>query len=182
MTNWRSSGHRGDELEELILLSNEFYKQKKLGRIDKVNVPIKVIRRNEKGMIEKAFFEKRSTVDFHGVIQGMPIVFDAKETALKSIPLQNIHDHQIEYLKDIDYQGGLAFIIIHFKHYDEYYLIPFEIIWHYQQKSQEGGRKSIPYKAMKSIFRIKRERNGILNYLPTLNNYLEWKEKNQNDY
>ncbi|HKL43296.1 MAG TPA: Holliday junction resolvase RecU [Clostridia bacterium] len=176
MTNWRSTGHRGDALEELILLSNDYYKQQKLGRVDKVNVPIKVIRRNDQGMIEKAFFEQRSTVDFHGVIQGMPIVFDAKETSLKSIPIQNIHVHQIEYMRDIDYQGGLAFIIIHYKAYDEFYLIPYEMVWHYYMGSKNGKRKSIPYKAMLDIFQIKREGYGILNYLPILNNYVKWKE------
>lgn len=176
MTNWRSKGHRGDQLEELLLLSNEYYRSKKLGRIDKVNVPIKVIKRENNGMISKAFFEKRSTVDFHGVIQGMPIVFDAKETHLKSLPIQNIHEHQIEYMKDINYQGGLSFIIIHFKAYNEYFLIPFEIIWDYYIGSKNGKRKSIPYKALDKNFQIPITTNGILNYLPILNIYVKWKK------
>lgn len=176
MTAWRSSGHRGDELEELIHITNKFYKNNNLGRVDKVNTPVKVINRNDKGMITKAFFEKKSTVDFHGVIQGMPIVFDAKETSLKSIPIQNIHEHQIDYMKDIDYQGGLSFIIIHFKFCDEFYIIPFEMIWQYYLGSKNGKRKSIPYTAMKKDFKIKRESNGILNYLPILNNYVQYKE------
>lgn len=180
MTAWRSSGHRGDELENLLDLTHEFYKKNNLGRVDKVNVPIKVITRGNNGMITKAFFEKKSTVDFHGVIQGTPIVFDAKETTLKSLPLQNIHDHQIEYMKDITYQGGLAFLIIHFKFCDDYYLVPFEILWSYYKHSKEGGRKSIPYKSMNKNFHIVRERNGILNYLPILNNYIEWKNAQEN--
>ena len=178
MTTWRSKGHKGDELEELIIFTNEYYKNNNLGRVDKVNIPIKVINRNKNGMITKAFFEKKSTVDFHGVIQGMPIVFDTKETKLKSLPIQNVHFHQIEYMKDIDYQGGLAFLIIHFKCFNEYYLVPFELVWKYYQGSKNGKRKSIPYKAMDKKFKIKKETNSILNYLPTLNYYIEWKEKN----
>ena len=176
MTKWNSRGHRGDELENLVLISNEYYKANKLGRIDKVDVPIKVIEKTENGMIIKAFFEKKSTVDFHGVIQGMPIVFDAKETLLKSLPIQNIHKHQLEYMKDINYQGGLSFIIIHFKVYDEYFLVPFEIVWKYYLDSKNGKRKSIPYKDMNPLFKIHREMNGILNYLPILNNYVKWKK------
>lgn len=176
MTTWRSTGHRGDELENLILFTNNYYKNHKLGRIDKVEVPIKVIHRNKKGMITKAFFEKKATVDFHGVIQGMPVVFDAKETNLKSLPLQNIHKHQLEYMKDINYQGGLSFLIIHFKAYDKYFLVPFEMVYKYHLESKKGGRKSIPYKAMEDKFEIIRELNSILNYLPILNYYVEWKK------
>jgi hypothetical protein len=49
----------------------------------------------------------------------------------------------------------------------------------YYQNSKNGKRKSIPYKDMNSIFKINRETNGILNYLPILNNYVKWK-KTQN--
>ncbi len=176
MTRWNSTGHRGDELENLIIISNDYYNINKLGRIDKVDVPIKVIKRTDNGMITKAFFEKKSTVDFHGIIQGTSIVFDAKETFLKSLPIQNIHEHQIKYMSDIDFQGGLAFIIIHFKTFDEYYLLPFEEILRYYEGSKNGKRKSIPYKEMNKIFKIEIESNGILNYLPILNTYVKWKK------
>lgn len=177
MTAWRSSGHRGDALEDLILLSNDYYRKHKLCRVDKVSTPIKVVEINKEGLITKGFFEKRSTVDFHGMVQGVGIVFDAKETNLKSIPLSNIHEHQIEYMKDISDQGGLAFLIVHFKFCDEYYLIPYEILITYSIESKNGARKSIPYKALDSKFRIKRANNGILNYLPALNEYLDYKKE-----
>ena len=80
MTAWRSSGHKGDALEDLILLTNEFYHQQRLARIDKVPTPVKVISIDDKAMITKAFFEKKSTVDFTGLIQGVGVAFDAKET------------------------------------------------------------------------------------------------------
>lgn len=177
MTAWRSTGHRGDALEDLILLSNDYYKKHKLGRIDKVSTPIKVVDINKEGLITKGFFEKRSTVDFHGMVQGHGIVFDAKETNLKSIPLSNIHEHQIEYMKDITEQGGLAFLIVHFKFCDEFFLLPYETLIYYFNESQKGARKSIPYKHMDSKFRIKRASNGILNYLPLLNVYLDFKKE-----
>ncbi len=177
MTVWKSRGHRGDVLEELLLTTNDFYRSKRLGRVDKVSIPIKVIEIDHQGMITKAFFEKKSTVDFQGIIQGVGIVFDAKETALKSLPLQNVHEHQIEFMHDIDEQGGLAFLIVHFKFCDEYFLIPYEWLVKYVK---EEKRRSIPYKEMPRQFQIPMPVNGILNYLPVLNAYVSakaiWRE------
>ncbi|OPL07504.1 MAG: hypothetical protein AVO33_05110 [delta proteobacterium ML8_F1] len=176
MTVWRTRGHRGDALEDLILLTNEYYKNHQYALIDKASTPIKVVEIDQGGMITKGFFEKKSTVDFVGIVQGIPVAFDAKETDLKSLPLYNIHAHQVDYMKHFTYQGGLAFIIVHFKYYDEYYLIPFELILEYFTESKKKGRQSIPYKAMADCFRIKREHTGILNYLPVLNDYLDYKK------
>lgn len=174
---WRSRGHRGDILEDLILLSNEYYNKNNFARIDKVSTPIKVIDIGSDGLITKGYFEKKSTVDFVGVVQGVAIAFDAKETSVKNIPLYNIHEHQIEYMRDFSYQGGLAFIIVHYTATDDYFLVPFETIDSYYKGSQSGGRKSIPYSAMMDRFKIKREINGLLNYLPVLNEYIIYKSE-----
>ncbi len=175
---WGKRGHRGDALEELLYYTNQYYHQLGLCRVDKVSTPIKVVEIDHQGMVTKGFFEKKSTVDFIGIVQGVCIAFDAKETNLKSLPLQNIHQHQIEYMNDIDKQGGLAFIIIHFKFNDTYYLVPFELIKHFYEDSREKARRSIPYKAMDERFAIKKERSGsILNYLETLNAYVKYKSE-----
>jgi len=175
---WGKRGHRGDALEELLYYTNQYYHQLGLCRIDKVSTPIKVVEIDTQGMVTKGFFEKKSTVDFIGIVQGVFVAFDAKETNLKSLPLQNIHAHQIEYMRDIDKQGGLAFIIIHFKFNDSYYLVPYEIVAPYYQQSDVDTRKSIPFKAMQDRFLIKKERSGsILNYLATLNEYVKYKSE-----
>lgn len=175
MTVWKSRGLRGSALEDLILLTNEYYAKQKLGRVDKVSVPIKVIDMDKQGMITKAYFEKKSTVDFHGVIQGVGVAFDAKETALKSLPLKNIHSHQVEFMQDITEQKGLAFLIVHFKFCDEYYIITYEMLSHYMKLGDQGHRMSIPYKAMDPELKILRDRSGILNYLPALNVYMQYR-------
>lgn len=177
MTVWKSRGMRGDVLEELLLMTNNYYKSKRLGRVDQVAVPIKVLEIDKRGMITKAFFEKKSTVDFQGIIQGVGVAFDAKETNLKSLPLKNIHPHQVEFMKDITDQGGLSFLIVHFKFCDEYFLLPYEWLHHYIVVE---NRQSIPYKVMPKAFQIERPSGGILNYLPALNAYVcakaLWKE------
>ncbi len=170
---WRSRGHRGDALEMLLDMTHQYYHQLKLCRIDKISTPVKVVAIDEGGMITKGFFEKKSTVDFLGIVQGVCVAFDAKETNLKSLPLQNIHEHQMDYMSDIEEQGGLTFIIVHFKFNDTFFLVPFDVI---QTYSVEGKRRSIPYNAMSERFEIKRERGGsILNYLPALNEYVKYK-------
>lgn len=172
---WGKRGHRGDALEDLLFYTNQYYHQLGLCRIDKVSTPIKVVEIDHQGMVTKGFFEKKSTVDFIGVVQGVCVAFDAKETNLKSLPLNNIHPHQVAYMQDIDKQGGLAFIIIHFKFNDSYYLVPFEIIRAFYD---EGTRRSIPFKAMDERFLIKKERSGsILNYIVTMNEYVKFKSE-----
>ncbi|MBN2259049.1 MAG: Holliday junction resolvase RecU [Clostridiales bacterium] len=176
MTTWRTRGHRGDALEDTILLTNDYYRIHHYALIDKASTPIKVVDINDNGIITKGYFEKKSTVDFIGIVQGVAIAFDAKETNLNSLPLSNIHEHQLQYMKEFDYQGGLSFIIVHFKKYDDYFLLPLEHIDAYFKESKAKGRKSIPYESMIDSFKIKIESNGILNYLPILNKYMEYKK------
>ncbi|MBN2797337.1 MAG: Holliday junction resolvase RecU [Clostridia bacterium] len=173
--SWKSRGVRGSALEELIVFTNEFYQKRNLARVDKIPIPIKIIEQGKDGMINKAFYEKKSTVDFIGFVQGASIIFDAKETALNHLPFKNIHEHQIEYMKDITFHGGLAFIIVHFKKEDIYHLIPYEVIQRYYDLAKAGGRKSIPLAELNPDFEIPYNNNGILNYLKILNVYVEYK-------
>ncbi|QXM06063.1 Holliday junction resolvase RecU [Crassaminicella indica] len=182
MTSWRSRGHRGDLSENEIDLTNDLYRRKKLAYIKKNPVPIKVIDIDKRGMITKGYFEQKAYVDYSGIAQKIPIAFDVKETELKSLPLSNIHIHQIEDLKEHAEQGGVSFILVHFKMYNEYYLIPLEMLEYYYNNSLQGGRKSIPYADMDKKFKIKRESNGIINYLPTINTYLSSKEELKKKY
>jgi recombination protein U len=180
MTVWKSHGLRGDALESLLLKTHDYYRSKQLARIDKIHVPVKVVELDERGMITKAYFEKKSTIDFQGVIQGVGVAFEAKETHQKNLPLYNIHEHQVEFMRDIDAQGGLTFIIVHFKFNDTYFLIPYEVVRYYYYGKT---RKSIPYSAMNAAYKIELSPMGILNYLPALNHYVreKMKEKTKKD-
>jgi recombination protein U len=86
------------------------------------------------------------------VYKGYYIDFDAKETNSKtSMPLKNVHPHQIEHLMHVESQKGIAFLIVHFKKYNEYFLLPFHVLKRYwdNQKNEVEGRKSIPYETFK---------------------------------
>ncbi len=172
MTVWKSRGLRGSDLEELIELTLQYYKTEGLACIDKIATPIKTVEINSSGVITKAFFEKKSTVDFIGIIQGIGVAFDAKQTNLKSFPLSNIHPHQIKYMNLFTKQGGLAFFIIYFKQYDTFHLLPYEDINNlYENVQNQNSRKSIPYESFDSNLQIYRFGNGYLDFLPALNNY-----------
>ncbi|MCT4585553.1 MAG: Holliday junction resolvase RecU [Peptostreptococcaceae bacterium] len=178
MTRWNSlnSRHRGDDTEELINQANEQYEKSNLALIKKMPVPIKVIEIDKK-IITKAFFEEKSIVDYMGLCQGYPVAFDAKETNNKSLPLKNIHSHQIDFMNKFKIQGGFSFLIINFKFYKELYLLPIEILLKIYRDSLDGGRKSIPYKEMNKRYEIKYNKNGYINYLSALNNYIVDREK-----
>ncbi len=176
MTKWSTRGRRGDALEEIILFSNDYYLKKGIARIDKAATPITAIEIDGKGLITKAFFEKKATVDFYGIVQGLFITFDAKETNQPNFPLKNIHAHQVDYMRDVTHQGGLAFLIVHFKYNDTFFLLPYELLASYYQKAAQGGRKSIPYQAMIETLKIERNGNGMLHYLNAVNRYINWQK------
>jgi recombination protein U len=173
MTAWRSGGLKGDALESLIEETHLQFKRQGLGIVEKVPTSVKVTKIDNKGCVCEGYFEKKSTVDFVGLIQGIGVAFDAKETMNPSLPLQNIHDHQIEFMIHYEKQKGLAFIICHYKKVDRYFLIPIHIILEHIR----SGKKSISYKAIPEIFELKYQYNGLLNYIPVLNSYRKWKKE-----
>ena len=173
MGYWNTRGLRGSMLEELITLTNELYREKGLGLIQKVPTPIKPIRIDqETRTITLAYFEQKSTVDFIGAVQGIPVCFDAKETSKKSLPLANIHEHQIEFMKDFAKQGGQAFLIVHFKAYDEMYLLPISMLYAHWKEGRTGGRKSISYKDFPKDLQVFAENGAYVHYLKALQTYL----------
>ena len=65
-------------------------------------------------LITLAYFDQKSTVDYIGVIQGIPVCFDAKECAQDTFSLQNVHEHQVAFMKEFEEQGGISFFIIYY--------------------------------------------------------------------
>lgn len=173
MGYWNTRGLRGNTLEELINITNDVYRQKNLAIIQKIPTPITPVKISEDGKnITLAYFEKQSTVDYIGAVQGIPICFDAKETNLKSLPLNNIHIHQIEFMEDFIKQGGISFLLVSFKFCSEYFILPFDILKKYYKDSKNGKRKSIPYSVFDQNLRIHNKNGYVIHYLETLNTYL----------
>lgn len=174
MGYWTTRGLRGSTLEELINKTNDLYRGRGLATIQKIPTPITPVKvDNENHSITLAYFEQKSTVDYIGAVQGLPLCFDAKETTRKSLPVQNIHAHQIEFMEDFEAQKGLAFLLVHFIFCDEYYLLKLSLLKSYWQAAQNGGRKSIPYEAFDKKYRIENKDGFYIHYLKTLQIVLE---------
>ena len=122
MGTWKSRGLRGSTLEDMINHSNEVYREKKLALIQKIPTPITPITIDKESRhITLAYFDQKSTIDYMGAVQGIPVCFDAKECASKTFPLQNVHGHQICFMREFEEQGGIAFILLHFTGENEIY-------------------------------------------------------------
>ena len=111
MGTWNSRGLRGSTLEDLINRTNEKYLENGLALIQKIPTPITPVKIDkENGNISLAYFEKDSTVDYIGVIQGVPVCFDAKECTADTFPMHNIHEHQFAFMTEFEKQGGISFL------------------------------------------------------------------------
>lgn len=169
MGTWKSRGLRGSTLEDMINHSNEVYREKKLALIQKIPTPITPITIEKSTRhITLAYFDQKSTVDYIGAVQGIPVCFDAKECAVKTFPLQNVHEHQIRFMKEFEEQGGIAFIILHFTVLDEMYYVPFRDLERFWKRMQEGGRKSFTYEEIDKTYQIRASRDILVHYLETI--------------
>ena len=177
MAYWKKQHDlRGSFLEECINTSNNYYLENNLAVVQKVPTPITPVELdNEHGQITLAYFDKKSTVDYIGNVQGIPICFDAKETKLNYLPLENIHEHQIKFMDSFDKQDGLAFLIVSFVSHEKIFLLPFEDLLWYWENAKRGGRKSIPIEAFQEKFLIKRSGNILIHYLTAIQTYLKEK-------
>ena len=169
MGTWKSRGLRGSTLEDMINHTNEIYREKKLALIQKIPTPITPITIEKSTRhITLAYFDQKSTVDYIGAVQGIPVCFDAKECAVKTFPLQNVHEHQIRFMKEFEEQGGIAFIILHFTALDEMYYMPFRNLEKFWKRMEAGGRKSFTYDEIDKTYQIRASRDILVHYLETI--------------
>lgn len=169
MATWNSRGLRGSTLEELINLTNELYREKGLGLVQKIPTPITPVKIDkENGNISLAYFEKDSTVDYIGVIQGIPVCFDAKECSTDTFSLRNIHDHQIRFMKDFEVQQGISFLIIMFSARNEFYYLRFRELHDYLERVNSGHPRNFKYNELDSRYFLKTESGAAIHYLKGL--------------
>lgn len=174
MGTWKTRGLRGSELEESLNMTNEKYREQKLALVQKIPTPITPMEFDkEHHHITLAYFEKKSTVDYLGVVQGVPVCFDAKECATDTFRLSNIHPHQIQYMTDFEAQGGVAFLIIYFSHKNLYYYLPYVEMMRFIKRSENGGRKSFLMDELDEGWQIATKNQIFIHYLETLSKDLE---------
>ena len=143
MATWNSRGLRGSTFEEMVNRSNDHYRELRLALVQKIPTPITPINIDKESRhITLAYFDQKSTVDYIGAVQGIPVCFDAKECASDTFSLDNIHPHQIAFMESFEEQDGVAFLLIYFANRDAFYYLPLRDLRHFVERAEAGGRKS----------------------------------------
>lgn len=169
MATWNSRGLRGSTLEEFINRTNEKYLENGLALMQKVPTPITPINIDkETRHITLAYFEQKSTVDYIGAVQGIPVCFDAKECHTDTFPLQNIHEHQVVFMQNFEKQGGIAFFLLSYTHRDLFYYLRFVKLLEFWERAKHGGRKSFRYEELEEDFFLPKGKGVLVPYLDTL--------------
>lgn len=177
MATWNSRGLRGSTLEEFINHTNERYLEMGLALIQKIPTPITPVKIDQKNRhITLAYFDKASTVDYIGAVQGIPVCFDAKECRADTFPLQNVHEHQVQFMEDFEKQGGIAFLLIYYSSREELYYMRYRQIKHFWDRSAEGGRKSIRFEELEPGWFMKFKNGYFIPYLDAIQKDLDMRD------
>ena len=177
MATWNSRGLRGSTLEDLINRTNEKYAENGLALIQKIPTPITPITIDKQSRhITLAYFDQKSTVDYIGAVQGIPVCFDAKECAVDTFSLQNIHEHQVLFMEQFERQKGIAFFLIYYSHKDIFYYLPYEMLRFFWDRAKEGGRKSFRYDELNPAYVLPQQHGILVPYLDMLQRDLEDRE------
>lgn len=144
-----SYGNRGMTLEKDINQTNEYYLESNQAVIHKKPTPVQIVTvdypKRSAAVIREAYFKQPSTTDYNGIYKGKYIDFEAKETKGSSLPLSNIHEHQIEHMRAVQEHGGICFLLVRFSSKEETFLLPANDLFSAWDRQFHGGRKSLSY-------------------------------------
>ena len=174
MGTWNSRGLRGSTLEEFLNRTNEKYLEQGLALIQKIPTPITPVQIDkEHRHITLAYFDQRSTVDYIGAVQGIPVCFDAKECNSDTFPLQNIHEHQVNFMGEFEKQDGIAFLIIYYSARNTLYYMKYDELLKFWNRAKDGGRKSIRYEELNPNYFMQLKNGCYVPFLDALQMDLE---------
>jgi recombination protein U len=143
--------NRGKGLENLVEWSCRYYKNKQIAIINKIPTPFKILGRFRN--FYYGHYDRKSTVDFEGLFKnGTHIAFDCKQTKGLRFALDNVKQHQFDYLINIHNYKGIAFLLIEFTDIEKIIRLP---IFNFNDfvglQSDKRGSKSIAYEQIKGF-------------------------------
>ena len=182
MATWSGRGLRGSSLEELLNHTLELYRERHLALVQKIPTPITPIDIDKQTRhITLAYFDAKSTVDYIGVVQGIPVCFDAKECSADSFPMRNIHKHQIEFMQDFERQEGIAFFVFFYTEKRRMFYVPLALVKKYQKRANEGGRKSMTFEEVcTGSYELNLTHMGFVPLLEALQTDIDQRAENEN--
>ncbi len=177
MATWKSRGLRGSTLEDMINRTNEKYQASHLALIQKIPTPITPINIDKSTRhITLAYFDQKSTVDYIGTVQGIPVCFDAKECAADTFALANIHEHQVEFMREFELQKGVAFFLLYYTNRNQLYYLTFRQLLKFWDRMKDGGRKSFRFDELDEEYFLEHEAGVLVPYLAMINKDLSQRE------
>ena len=90
--------------------------------------------------------------------------------------LQNIHEHQVNFMGAYEKQGGIAFFLIYYSHKDFLYYLPYKDLLKFWTRAREGGRKSFRMEELNMKYAIPKRAGVLVPYLDTIALDLEERE------
>lgn len=118
--------NRGMFLESIINKTIKLLEKEEIAMFSKqkLNINFASVKKvNNKLITNNAYIATKSTIDYLGIYEGVFIAFEAKSTEKDYLLFSNIKDHQHEYLNKIIKYGGIAFYIVCFKEWNEFYVV-----------------------------------------------------------
>ena len=177
MATWSSRGLRGSTLEEFINHTNERDTEMGLALTQKIPTPITPVKIDQENRhITLAYFDKISTVDYIGAVQGIPVCFDAKECRVDTFPLQNVHEHQLDFMGKFEGQGGISFLLIYYTAREELYYMRYEQIRKFWERACQGGRKSIRFEELEPDWFFSLKQGYFVPYLDMIQKDLDMRD------
>lgn len=118
------SSARGRAFEGLLMRGCNYYRQKEVAIINKVNEPYIVTKKT--GNKFSGRFTGRAEPDFKGVLYGgRAIAFEAKSTQKSRIQRNAVTDTQMEWLREQKDFGAVTFVAVNIQ--DKFYSVPFDV-------------------------------------------------------
>ena len=112
---WNSRGLRGSTLEDMINHTNDLYREKKLALIQKIPTRSRPSRSIKPAAISRWRISIRRVPSITSArFRAFPVCFDAKECAADTFPLQNVHPHQVAFMRELKSRAGLLLNYIFF--------------------------------------------------------------------
>lgn len=111
--------------------------------------------------------KQKSETDYYGFYKGDYFDFEAKQTNKNSFLIKQIQPHQLAHLYLIHKNSGFSFLIICFINYNLYFIITFQQLINYYQKTK---RKSIPFQWFKDqCIELEIIFPGVINFKKKIN-------------
>lgn len=182
--NRTTFSNRGMRFEEAINQSNDYYLNRGIAVIHKKPTPVQIVKvdypKRSAAVIKEAYFKDASTTDYNGVYQGNYLDFEAKETKNKtSFPLRNLHEHQINHMRQCLIQQGICFILLWFSSLNRCFLVDSQHIIEAWDK-QTTNKKSLPLTKIEKIgIEITVGIAPRIPYIQAVDQLIELKEKKE---